>query len=66
MLSISVAFTEGRFYQSTESKPEIFTWLYQTENMPIILRSAYWLKNGTTHQNQMNTDIAVKNCDFLG
>ncbi len=35
-LSISVAFSGGRFYQSTESKSEIFTWLYQTENMPIV------------------------------
>jgi hypothetical protein len=28
----------------TASKSEIFTWLYQTVNMPIVLRFAYWLK----------------------
>jgi hypothetical protein len=50
----------------TASKSEIFTWLYQTVNMPIDWGFAYWLKNGITHQNQMKTDIAVKNCDFLG
>ena len=63
-LCISVAISEGRFYQSTESKPEIFTWLYQTENMPIVFVFAYWSKNGITNQNQMKTDIAVKICDF--
>jgi hypothetical protein len=47
-------------------KSEIFIWLYQTVNMLIVFRFAYWLKNGITHQNQMKTDIAVKNCDFLG
>jgi hypothetical protein len=50
----------------TASKSEIFTWLYQTENMPIVFGFACWLKYGITNQNQMKTDIAVKNCDFLG
>jgi len=49
----------------TASKSEIFTWLYQTVNMPIVLRFAYWFKNGIKHQNQMITGISVKNCDFL-
>ncbi len=31
-------------------KSEIFIWLYQTLNMPIVFRFAYWLKNGITHQ----------------
>ena len=44
----------------TASKSEIFTWVYQTVNMPIVLRFAYWFKNGIKHQNQMKTDIAVK------
>ena len=50
----------------TASKSEIFTWLYQTVNMPIVLGFAYWSKNGITNQNQMKTDIAVEICDFLG
>jgi hypothetical protein len=50
----------------TASKSEIFTWLYQTVNMPSVLRFAYWFKNGIKHQNQMKTDIAVEICDFLG
>ncbi len=51
-LWISVAISEGRFYQSTESKSEIFTFF--------VFGFACWLKNG------MKTDLAVKNCDFLG
>ncbi len=50
----------------TASKSEIWTWLYQTENMPIVFGFACWLKNGITNQNQMKTDIAVEICDFLG
>jgi len=29
-----------------------------------VSRFAWWLQNGITHQNQMKTDIAMKNCDF--
>jgi hypothetical protein len=50
----------------TASKSEIWTWLYQTENMPIVFGFACWLKNGITNKNQMKTDIAVEICDFLG
>ena len=48
----------------TASKSEIWTWLYQTENMPIVFGFAYWSKNGITYQNQMKTDIAVKIVTF--
>jgi hypothetical protein len=44
----------------TASKSEIFTWMYQTVNMPIVFGFACWLKYGITHQNQIKTDIAVK------
>jgi len=50
----------------TASKSEIWTWLYQTENMPIVFGFACWLKNGITNKNKMKTDIAVEICDFLG
>ena len=50
----------------TASKSEIWTWLYQTENMPIVFGFACWLKTGITNQNQMKTDKAVEICDFLG